>query len=77
MRQDHGHGSEELAALDAVATATAIRRGEISPVEAVQHALARIDELDGPINAFTVTLAAETQKAGRRCGSGAFRLGRF
>jgi Asp-tRNA(Asn)/Glu-tRNA(Gln) amidotransferase A subunit family amidase len=65
MRQDHGHGSEKLAALDAVGTAAAIRRGEISPVEAVEHALARIEALDGPINAFTVTLAAEAREQAR------------
>lgn len=45
--------SLEMSALDAAA---AVRRREVSPVELVEHALARIDQLDGQLGSFvTVT----------------------
>jgi amidase len=39
----------------AIATAAAVRRGERTPVEAVDHAIARIEKLDAHINAVVVT----------------------
>ena len=39
----------------AIATATAIRNGEMSPYEAVEAAIARIERLDAHINAVVVT----------------------
>lgn len=56
----------ELTALDAAA---AVRRREVSPVELVEHALARIDRLDGQVGAFvTVTpdLARDQARAAER-----------
>jgi amidase len=41
----------ELARLDAVATAALIARGDLSPTEAVDAAIARIDAVDGEIGA--------------------------
>ncbi len=38
----------------AIATAAAIARGELSPLEAVDAAIARIEALDGPINAVVI-----------------------
>lgn len=51
--------------LDACAAAAAIGRGELSPIELVDDALARIDDLDGEINAFTVVFAEEARAAAR------------
>ena len=39
----------------AIATAAAVRRGERTPLEAVEHAIARIEKLDAHINAVVVT----------------------
>ena len=39
----------------AVATAAAVRRGECTPLEAVERAIARIEQLDAHINAVVVT----------------------
>jgi amidase len=38
----------------AIATAAAIAQGDLSPLEAVDAAIARIDALDGPINAVVI-----------------------
>jgi Asp-tRNA(Asn)/Glu-tRNA(Gln) amidotransferase A subunit family amidase len=53
--------------MDAYGVARAIRSGELSPVEAVEHTLARIDALDGRLNAFTVTFPDEARAAARGC----------
>lgn len=50
----------------AVATAAAVRRGECTPLEAVERAIARIEHLDAHINAVVVTdfeRACETARA--------------
>jgi Asp-tRNA(Asn)/Glu-tRNA(Gln) amidotransferase A subunit family amidase len=53
-------------AADAVASAAAVRSGEISPVELVDAALERIARGDPALNAFTVVLAAEARAAARQ-----------
>ena len=58
----------------AIATAAAIARGELSPLEAVDATIARIEALDGPINAVVVRdfdRARETARAldGHRPGA--------
>ncbi len=45
------HSDSELARLDAVALAALIRNGELSPVEAVQASIDRVEALDGQLNA--------------------------
>lgn len=45
--------------LTALEAAAAVRRGEVSPVELVEHALDRISRLDGTLGAF-VTVTADT-----------------
>jgi amidase len=50
--------------LTALEAAAAVRRGEVSPVELVEHALDRIARLDGKLGAFvTVTADAALQHA--------------
>src|SRR5215471_14841851 len=50
--------------LTALEAAAAVRRGEVSPVELVEHALDRISRLDGGLGAFvTVTADAALQQA--------------
>ena len=39
-------GTDDLARLDAVGLAEAIRKGDLSPVESVQAAIDRIERLD-------------------------------
>jgi amidase len=48
----------ELHELTALQQASAVREGAVSPVELVEHHLARIDALDGQLGAF-VTVSAE------------------
>jgi Asp-tRNA(Asn)/Glu-tRNA(Gln) amidotransferase A subunit family amidase len=57
--------SNALAELDAYALAQAIRAGEVSPVDAVAHALDRIEALDGELGAFVVTFAEEARAAAK------------
>jgi Asp-tRNA(Asn)/Glu-tRNA(Gln) amidotransferase A subunit family amidase len=51
--------------MDAYAMAQAIRMRELSPQDAVEQSLARIEALDDQVNAFTVTLADEAREAAR------------
>ena len=44
-------GTDDLARLDAVGLAAAIRKGDLSPVESVQAAIDRIERLDPQLNA--------------------------
>jgi amidase len=46
--------SEALGALDAVDTAAAVREGRVTAREVVLAALTRIEQRNGPVNAFTV-----------------------
>ena len=41
----------QLSRLDSVGLAEAIRKGELSPTEAVQSSINRIEEMDGDLNA--------------------------
>ncbi|HSY15717.1 MAG TPA: amidase [Jatrophihabitantaceae bacterium] len=52
----------ELTALQA---ATAVRRGEVSPTELVEHALDRISRLDGQLGAFVTVTAVAARAAAR------------
>ncbi len=57
----------------AIATAAAIARGELSPLEAVDAAITRIEALDGPINAVVIRdfdRARDTAKAMTAAGPG-------
>jgi Asp-tRNA(Asn)/Glu-tRNA(Gln) amidotransferase A subunit family amidase len=51
--------------LDAYAAAAAVRSGDVTPVELVEHALARIVDLDGELNAFTVTFPERAREEAR------------
>jgi Asp-tRNA(Asn)/Glu-tRNA(Gln) amidotransferase A subunit family amidase len=66
--------SDAIAELDAYALAEAIRGGEVSPVDAVAHALDRVEALDDKLGAFTVTFPDEAREAAiaaeRRARSG-------
>jgi amidase len=55
----------ELHDLTALEQAAAVRAGELSPVELVDHYLARIDALDGELGAF-VTITADAARAAAR-----------
>ncbi|HEX2049608.1 MAG TPA: amidase [Actinomycetota bacterium] len=57
---------DELADVGAGALAAAIARRELSPVEAVDAALARIDALDGRLNAFVTVLDDDARTHARR-----------
>ncbi len=60
--------------LDAHATAAAVRRGELSPVQLVEDCLSLIEERDREINAFTVVLGEQARATARalerRLGAG-------
>lgn len=53
----------------AIATAAAIRRGEMSPLEAVDAAIGRIEALDGPINAVVVRDFERARDAAKALGA--------
>ena len=59
--------TDELATLDATAQAALVRRGDVSPVELVDAAIARIESLDGELNAVVLrrfdAARAEAQEA--------------
>jgi len=57
---------DPLASLSAVDLAAAIRRKEISPVEAVEAALARIASLDGDLRAFVTITGDQAITAARQ-----------
>lgn len=54
-----------LGELDAYATAALVRTGDVSPVEVVERSLGRIEELDGRVNAFTVTFPDAAREAAK------------
>lgn len=64
----------DLTALDALELAALIRRREVSPVEAVDAVLARIERLEPTVNAF-VTVTAEPARAAARAAEAAVRAG--
>jgi amidase len=67
--------SDELAALDAIAQAALVRRGEAKPLELVDAAIARIEKLNPQLNAVITPLfdKAREQVRGGSIGDGPFR----
>ena len=55
--------SDELATLDATATAELVRAGEISPLELVDEAIARIEKIDDQLNAVITPLFEKARAA--------------
>ena len=64
----------ELHELSAVALAAAIRAGEVSSREALEHAVARVDRLDGPINSV-VTRDLDAARAAAAAADAAIARG--
>jgi Asp-tRNA(Asn)/Glu-tRNA(Gln) amidotransferase A subunit family amidase len=64
----HGYDAvvTDLDSLDAYAIAEAVRAGEVSPVALVDQSLARIEEVNPEVNAFTVTFAERAREDARR-----------
>ncbi|WP_219416920.1 amidase [Pseudonocardia nigra] len=63
----------ELAALDAVAQADLVRRGELTAEELVAAAIERIEALDPVLNAVVTPMFEHAQGAARRAPAGPFR----
>ena len=59
------HHDRMMHHLDAMAQAELVRRGEVSPAELVEAAIARIEQLDPAINAVPIRLLAEARAAAR------------
>ncbi|MGH3106568.1 MAG: amidase family protein, partial [Rubrobacteraceae bacterium] len=57
--------SEKLCFTPAVELASRIRRRDLSPVEAVEAFLARIEERNGTINAYVTVIGDEAREAAR------------
>jgi amidase len=64
----------QLHALTALEQAAAVRAGEVSPTELVEHALARIDALDAGLGAF-ITVTPERARAAAAAADGAVLAG--
>ena len=58
--------SNEIAFLSAAATARAVRAGELSPIEAVQAYLDRIDRLDSRLAAYITVTREEALDAAQQ-----------
>lgn len=56
---------DEIALLDATAQAEYLRRGEISPIELVEAAIARLERLDGQLNAVIAPALDRARAAAR------------
>jgi hypothetical protein len=54
---------DELATLDATASAEMVRRGEVSPAELVEAAIARIEKINGDLNAVITPLYEKARAA--------------
>ena len=65
---------QEITWMDGVALATAIRNGEVSPLEAVDAVLAQLEETEPKINAF-VTVLADQARAEAKAASDQRRRG--
>jgi Asp-tRNA(Asn)/Glu-tRNA(Gln) amidotransferase A subunit family amidase len=59
---------DDLSWLDGYLTAALIRSGEISPLDAVDAALAQLDKTEPHINAFVTVLAEQARDAARSAG---------
>jgi amidase len=57
--------SEELAMLDALAQVELVRRGEATPLELVDAAIARIEKLDPTLNAVILPAFERARDAAR------------
>src|SRR2546423_13491001 len=72
-RQAHVGAADPFARLDATAQADLVRRGDAKPAELVEAAIARIEAVNGPINAVTHKLYDQARtRAARPAGDGAF-----
>ena len=58
-----GLNIDELSTMDAVAQAELVRRRELTPLELVDAAIARIERVNPTINAVITPLFAEARKA--------------
>lgn len=58
----------QLARLDACAQADLVRVGELSPSELVEAAIARIEDVDGGVNAVTIPLYEQARRAAAALG---------
>jgi len=65
----HAFDDDLLADLDAVALADLVRRGEVSAVELAEAAIARVEKVNGVLNAVQV---ADYDQARQRAGIGPF-----
>ena len=67
--------TEDLSTLDATAQAELVRRGDVSPLELVDAAIARIERLNPQLNAVITPLfdKARTQAQSRELSDGPFR----
>lgn len=66
--------SDEFRWLDATAQAELIRRGEVTPIEMVDAAIARVERLNPRLNAFIIPLFERARReAGGRIADGPFR----
>ncbi|MEK8169036.1 amidase family protein [Streptomyces sp. M19] len=68
--KEHAHdptppAADELAWLDATAQADLVRRGVLTPLELVEAAIARIERLDGELNAVTTTRFEKARREAR------------
>ena len=64
----------QLSRLDSVGLAEAIRKGELSPTEAVQSSINRIEEMNGDLNAVvTERFERALEDADGEIPDGAFR----
>jgi Asp-tRNA(Asn)/Glu-tRNA(Gln) amidotransferase A subunit family amidase len=57
----------DIAWMSGIDTADAIRRRQLSPVEAVESVLERLEETEPHINAFVTVLADQAREHARRC----------
>src|SRR5687767_15480961 len=55
--------SDDIAFLDATAQAELVRTGEVTPVELVDAAIARIEKLNGELNAVITPLFEKAREA--------------
>ena len=60
--------SDELAFLDATAQAALVRRGDITPLELVDAAIARIERIDPALNAVVIRDFEGARVRGRLAG---------
>jgi amidase len=73
VRESRPRVADPFAALDATSQAELVRKGLATPAELVEAAIARIEAVNGPINAVTHKLYDQARaRAARPAGDGAF-----